>query len=155
IAAVACHLSGVPIETIEEQLQSFQPLEHRMEPVGIYEGKTFYNDSISTIPESAIAAINSLYPVDTIILGGFDRGIDYSILVDFLLKKEVKHMETTGTAGKTIYSKLKGSGHKCDLKHFETFDKSVEAAIQSTAEGGICLLSPAASSYNEFKNFEF
>ncbi len=155
IAAVACHLSGVPIETIEEQLQSFQPLEHRMEPVGIYEGKTFYNDSISTIPESAIAAIKSLYPVDTIILGGFDRGIDYSILVDFLMKKEVKHIVTTGPAGKTIYSKLKASGYKSDLQHFDTFDKSVEAAIQSTAEGGICLLSPAASSYNEFKNFEF
>lgn len=155
MSAVACYLRGIPIKVIEEQLHSFKPLEHRLEPVGTFAGKTYYNDSISTIPESTIAAIKSLNPVDTVILGGFDRGIDYSILVKFLTDKTVNHIVTTGPAGKTIYNQLTANGYNGDLQHFATFEESVKAAIEATSNGGICLLSPAASSYNEFKNFEF
>ena len=53
-----------------------------------FKNKKFYNDSISTIPEATIAALKTLEKVDTLILGGFDRGIDYTILVDYLAKSE-------------------------------------------------------------------
>lgn len=154
IASAAAALQGIPAKVIEDSLTTFQPLEHRLEFVGKVNGVKYYNDSISTIPEAAIAAIESLNPVHTIILGGFDRGIDYILLIEYLLKGIVKNIVTTGPAGKHIHELLSIYRPVIESHYFEKFDDAVMKAIELTPANGVCLLSPAASSYNEFTNFE-
>ncbi len=154
IAAAATIIQGVPVEKIIEAIKTFKPLAHRMEFLGTYKNVKYYNDSISTIPEATIAAIESLKPVDTIILGGFDRGIDYSILAEYLKKGNVRNVVTTGPAGYHIFNLINEIEAIEELHYFATFDAAVKKAIELTPQNGICLLSPAASSYNEFVNFE-
>jgi UDP-N-acetylmuramoylalanine-D-glutamate ligase len=93
---------GVDVKQAIPYLQSFKPLPHRLEFVGEFDGIQFYNDSISTVPESAIAALETLKNVETLILGGYDRGIDYSGLVRFLMKSRLSNIIFLGKAGETM-----------------------------------------------------
>ncbi|HOP14171.1 MAG TPA: UDP-N-acetylmuramoyl-L-alanine--D-glutamate ligase, partial [Lentimicrobium sp.] len=77
-AASAAGMMNIPAAAIAEGVATFTPLEHRIEFAGNFSGKDFYNDSISTIPEATMAAITTLKKVDTLILGGYDRGIEYN-----------------------------------------------------------------------------
>lgn len=155
VAAAAAALMNIPAQAIVSGIASFTPLEHRIEFVGTFKNKSFFNDSISTIPEATIAALKTIRQVDTLILGGFDRGIDYSILIEYLLAFTDKKIVFTGPAGARILDEyIKGGGNP-ELAFFENdFNKAVFAAIELTPENGTCLLSPAASSYDNFKNFE-
>lgn len=154
-AAAAASLLNIPAYAIAEGVAGFSPLEHRIEFAGTFNTKSFYNDSISTIPEATMAALSTLGDVDTLILGGFDRGIDYSILTDYLATKANLNIVFTGPAGKRMMEMLSSSGKGLTENLFAgSFDKAVARAIELTPEGGLCLLSPAASSYDLFKNFE-
>lgn len=142
-------------------LKNFNPLPHRLEYVGNFQGIDFYNDSISTIPQSAIAAVETLKNVDTIILGGFDRGINYDDLVDHLLyNSNIHNILLIGKAGNRIFelfNKKKRTASKIIEKNIINnldLKQAVDFAFQNTAKNKICLLSPAASSYDCFKNFE-
>ncbi len=154
IAAAAASLCNIPPSNIEKAVGTFMPLEHRLQYIGTISGIKYYNDSISTIPEAAIAAMESLKPVDTIILGGFDRGIDYKTLVEYLKNGNVKNIVTTGEAGLRIYKLLQSNNVTAAIYFYSKFEDAVLKAIEVTPKSGLCLLSPAASSYNEFKNFE-
>lgn len=135
-----------------------------MELVGTYRGITFYNDSISTIPAATIAAVNTLRNVDTLILGGFDRGIDYSVLYTYITfppeeAKQLRNLVFVGRAGRRMYETLKVMHHNpLDRMHTviveDDYAKIVRHCYTVTAQGKICLLSPAAASYDSFKNFE-
>ena len=151
----ACKILGIDNEFIEEGIAGFNGLEHRIEYVGLFRGIHFYNDSIATIPEAAIEAVKALESVDTIILGGFDRGIDYSGLAGFLSASIVRNFIFTGEAGKRIRDLLEPI-KKIDQKlfHIKRFDDFLSIALENTLPGSICLLSPAAASYDEFQNFE-
>jgi UDP-N-acetylmuramoyl-L-alanine---L-glutamate ligase len=151
----ACKILGIENEIIQEGIAGFTGLEHRMEYAGKFRGISFYNDSIATIPEATIEAIKSLERVDTIILGGFDRGIDYTGLAGFLSASKVRNFICTGEAGKRI-SDLLGPLIRNDQKLFliQKFDEFLDLALKNTVPGTICLLSPAAASYDEFQNFE-
>ena len=150
------HCFGIPDQMIAKAISEFKGLEHRLEYVGKKCGITFYNDSISTIPEATIAAVEALKDVDTLILGGFDRGIDYSKLVNFMIGADVRNIVFVGEAGSRIYNLLKEGnalqGKNCILSN--SYPDIVGWCYTNTAEGRICLLSPAASSYDMFKNFE-
>lgn len=153
-AAAACFLNKVPVEVIREGILSFQPLEHRLEYVGIHKNIEFFNDSISTIPEATLAALQSLGRVHTLLLGGHDRGIDYSKLLQIKFD-DVQLMLFTGNAGKRMMQLLKVSGENSPkMVYFETFEQMVLYACSNTPSHERCLLSPAASSYDQFKNFE-
>ncbi len=155
VAAAAATLMNIPAAVIEQGISSFNPLEHRIEFVGTYNNKRFYNDSISTIPEATIAAISTLKHTDTLILGGYDRGIDYSVLTRFLKGLSKTKLILTGPAGKRILHELDAGIERYENAVFiEEFKKAVQTAIAFTPEGGTCLLSPAAASYDSFKNFE-
>jgi len=151
----ACKILGIENEIIQEGIAGFTGLEHRMEYAGLYQGIHFYNDSIATIPEATIEAIKTLGSIDTLILGGFDRGIDYSGLALFLSSSMVRNFIFTGEAGKRIMDLLephKKEDHQLFLVH--KFDDFLDLALKHTRPGSICLLSPAAASYDEFQNFE-
>lgn len=156
VAAAACFLRNVPVDIIGEGIASFHGLEHRIESVGEYKGIHWYNDSIATIPEATIAAVQSLKTVNTLILGGFDkRKIDFSKLYAFLPQSNVENIVFTGEAGERMmneFRELNASG--IQLLYASDYRQVVQLAAQYTKKGTICLLSPAASSYDKFKNFE-
>ncbi len=152
LAAISC-LQDTNWALIASALQSFTPLSHRLEPAGTYHDIIFYNDSISTIPQATIAAVEALQNVDTIILGGMDRGIDYTPLAEYMAKAKVRNFIFTGIAGKRMMT-LFEQKHIPNLHFCSTYDEIVPLAISITRKGSICLLSPAASSYDSFKNFE-
>ncbi|MFZ4740681.1 MAG: UDP-N-acetylmuramoyl-L-alanine--D-glutamate ligase [Bacteroidales bacterium] len=150
-----CNLIGIPDKLIIEGIGSFKGLEHRIEYVGNINGVEYYNDSISTIPEATIAAVEALKNVNTLLLGGFDRGIDYSKMAEFLVKSSVHNLIFIGKAGKRILAEIMKL-ETTNKVFFEvnSFEQAVEIAIQKTEKTKICLLSPAAASYDMFKNFE-
>ena len=126
-----------------------------MEKVGCYKGITWYDDSISTIPAAAIAAVRALGRVDTLILGGFDRGIDYQPLVDFLNENPIKNIVFVGQAGRRIHQMLPTTHYPLPTFIIEDdYTKIVPWCAEHTEKGGVVLLSPAAASYDAFKNFE-
>ena len=154
-AILAVKQFDISDEEILTHLATFKGLEHRIELVGTFNGIKFYNDSISTIPEAAIAAVKALRKVDTLIIGGFDRGISYDILIDYLHQNPIAHIVFTGPAGRRIQEEWKAKYPLPEAFIIEDdFTKIVDYCLHNTAEGKICLLSPAASSYDQFKNFE-
>ena len=123
------------------------------------DGVTYYNDSISTIPQTTIAALEALKEVDTLILGGFNRGIDYAPLTDYLMNtplgRKVRNVVLFGSAGEEIAKGLKDRNMLCHFSSDYSMEEAVKFAAANTCNGGICLLSPAASSYDHYKNFEY
>ena len=156
MAAVnAAMISGIEPELIEDGIATFKGLEHRLEYVGEYSGIHFYNDSIATIPEACIEAIKAIPMVDTLVAGGFDRGIDYNGLAKFLNDSSVRNFILVGEAGHRIMECMK-PGRKQEQRVFyiNRFDDFQPIAFRETRSGHACLLSPAAASYDEFRNFE-
>jgi UDP-N-acetylmuramoylalanine--D-glutamate ligase len=154
-ASAACYLSGLSTHQISSGIKSFNGLEHRIELVGNYAGIVWYNDSIATIPEATIEAIKTLQQVDTVILGGFDRGIEYTILYPFLNSSGISNIIFVGEAGERMRTEFSEYGVK-NIKFYPATDYSqvVSIASEVTQKEKICLLSPAAASYDMFKNFE-
>jgi len=144
-------------ESFRQAVTEFRGLEHRLEYVGAYKGIKFYNDSISTIPAACEAAVKAVGGVQTLILGGFDRGIDYSGLIDFVANSEVENIAFVGAAGDRMYELAKAQwtveGGKNIIREND-YGKIVEWCFKVTEAGKVCLLSPAAASYDSFKNFE-
>lgn len=155
IAMNALYELGVANEKAAEAFTTFTGLEHRLEYVGTYRQIAFYNDSISTIPEAAIAAVNALQNVDTLILGGFDRGIDYNVLAEFLVASSISNLVFVGAAGERIKSLCDNKASlNANVLVSNNYETIVKWCFLNTAPGKICLLSPAAASYDAFTNFE-
>jgi len=152
IALHAVQSAGVNSDIALSSLDSFVGLRHRLEYIGEYGGVRFTNDSISTVPESTIAAVSALGDVDILILGGYDRGLVYDEMIDFLIISKVKMLIFLGKAGARMYNGLINS----DKQKFIAKDLSDVFNILSNKVGteSTCLLSPAAASYDQFKNFE-
>ncbi|MCX6306638.1 MAG: UDP-N-acetylmuramoyl-L-alanine--D-glutamate ligase [Bacteroidetes bacterium] len=148
-------ICGIDPELIGDGIATFKGLEHRLEYVGEFGGIHFYNDSIATIPEACIEAIKAVPNVDTLIAGGFDRGIDYAGLAEFLSMSDVRNFILVGAAGKRIKEHLMLTGHAGkNIFYINRFDDCKAIAFRETRPGFACVLSPAAASYDEFKNFE-
>lgn len=130
-------------------ITNFKPLPHRMELVGTYDGVTYYDDAIATIPEATIDCIDALKTVDTLITGGKDRGIDYTPLIDYINNSNITNVICMPETGYKIADKINKNVYK-----IEELEDAVAKAKEVTKKGYICLLSPSASSYNKFKNFE-
>ena len=153
-ALCAIYAFGIPVDEVIPHLYTFQPLEHRQELVGTFGGVTFYNDSISTIPQAAIAALQTIKNVTFLLLGGFDREIDYTPLIEFLTQNPVKHILYTGKAGNRMFEMLQNAGYQGDIKNFKDLNEAFEIIKSLSKPGDVCLLSPAAASYDQYKNFE-
>ncbi len=152
-ALLAVQAAGVAPEEARQHISSFRPLPHRLEFAGRFGETEFYNDSISTVPESTLAAVEALGRVKTLILGGYDRGIDYRKMVEELNKSDVEHFIFLGKAGEVMKRIFEGLSSSKDLLTVADIDGAVAYALEHTGKG-ICLLSPAAASYDQFHNFE-
>jgi UDP-N-acetylmuramoyl-L-alanine---L-glutamate ligase len=154
-ALLAALAAGADQKSICEGLRTFKGLEHRLEYVGEYQGISFYNDSIATIPEAAVAAVKALPLTDTLLLGGFDRMLDYSAMTEFMMNSQVRNFIFSGKAGERMFKGFvaANTGAK-QLIMAESFQEAMAEAVRVTEKGKICLLSPAAASYDQFRNFE-
>lgn len=149
-----CDILNIIVDEAIVSISNFKPLEHRLELVGVYNDIIYYNDSISTIPEATITAIETLKKVDTLILGGKDRGIDYSKLISYLCNSDIKNLICMPATGYKIGKKIEELVNNKNIYYIELLKDAVEKAKEITAKNKICLMSPAASSYEYFKNFE-
>ena len=147
-------LLNLDLEKATKVVNKFNPLEHRLERVGTYNNITYFNDTIATIPEATINGINGLGNVDTLIFGGMDRNIDYSKFIEFLKTSNITNLIGLPETGHKICKILKEKNTNKNIYIVETIDEAVDIADKQTKKNHICLLSPAASSYNKFKNFE-
>ena len=151
VKRIATEVFGLDETAVEQSLQGFEGLSHRLQHIGIKNGINFYDDSISTIPEAAIAALESVGNAQTILIGGMDRGIKYDSLTDYIKQHPEYNYILMYASGKRIYDSLSDLDYCC---YEEDLEKAVSRALQITDEGRACLLSPAAASYGYFKNFE-
>lgn len=135
-----------------QTINRFQGLPHRMELVGTYNDITYYDDSISTIPMACINAIEGLKNVSTLIVGGLDRGINYSELIQYLNQSSVKNIVCLPSTGHKIGKEI--TNPEMNVFIVDTMEEAVRIAQKHTIKNTICLLSPAAASYGYFKNFE-
>lgn len=153
-ALCAIQAYGIPVDEVVPYLYTFKPLEHRQELVGTFHDVTFYNDSISTIPQAAIAAVQTVKNVKFLLLGGFDREIDYTPLINYLIANPLKHILYTGKAGCRMYDMLQIAGYKGEAERFDNLEEAFAIIKQKAEKGDVVLLSPAAASYDQYKNFE-
>ena len=151
----------IPKDIAIAAIRSFQPLPHRLQSLGIRDGIEWVDDSISTTPESAIAALDAIGDrVATIILGGQDRGYDFGKLAKRLKSSKVQNIILLPDSGKTIGEALKNEGVTAQCIEAATMQEAVHLAKKAysfklKAYGlSVVLLSPASPSYGHFRNFE-
>jgi UDP-N-acetylmuramoylalanine--D-glutamate ligase len=149
-AVVAARLAGVQVEAIRRAIEKFQAVEHRLEYVATINGVEFYNDSKATNVDATAKAVAAFSSGIHLILGGKDKGSDYTLLSQ-LLRERVSAVYTIGSAAAKIESHLRGV---VSLNSCETLDKAVSAAASAARPGEIVLLAPACSSFDQFENYE-
>lgn len=155
--SVASYL-GIGDDVSIPAIMQFRGLPHRLEAIGIHDGIEWVDDAISTTPESTIAALDALGDrVETIILGGQDRGYDFAGLARRLATSGVRNVILFPGSGVRIESAIRSLGESS--KHLALWSASgmreaVDTARRTTSEGAICLLSTASPSYGMFRNFE-
>ncbi|HTZ84828.1 MAG TPA: UDP-N-acetylmuramoyl-L-alanine--D-glutamate ligase [Candidatus Acidoferrales bacterium] len=153
-AVCAGALMGCAPEKIRKAVRDFKAVEHRLEFVASIRGVDYYNDSKATNVDATIKALESFPANIHLILGGKDKGSDYTVLND-LLRKRVKRVYTIGAAAAKIESQIvsaKDGGP--ELVHAETLDNAIRKANAAALPGDIVLLAPACASFDQFKSYE-
>ncbi len=137
-------------ERIRAAVRNFKAVEHRLEYVATVRGVEYYNDSKATNVDATIKALESFPANIHLILGGKDKGSDYTVLND-LLRQRVKCVYTIGAAAEKIESQVKDAA---EIVHAESLDSAVQRASASAQPGDIVLLAPACASFDQFRNYE-
>jgi len=155
-ALIALEEAGAEVRSLVPALSGFRPLRHRLEPVGDAGGVTFVNDSIATIPEATVAALDALEgrPV-VLIAGGFDRGQDYASLARRLRRdRGVLAVVTLPPSGNRLAGELAALPGAPPVLSADDLDEAVRLARAHAIPGSVMLLSPGAPSYGAFRDFE-
>lgn len=150
-ASLASTAVDIKKDNIRESLQTFQSLEHRMEPVATIRGVQFVNDSKATNINSTWFALESMESPVVLILGGVDKGNDYTTLND-MVKEKVKAIVCMGTDNAKIHEAF--GGFVPDMADAISAKDAVQAAFRFADKGDVVLLSPACASFDLFKNYE-
>lgn len=154
-ASLASYLSGAKIETISTIIEKFPGLEHRLEFVNEINGIKFYNDSFSTTPDTAIAAINSFSEPIILIAGGSEKNADYGEFGREIAKSKVKVLIAIGKTGPRIVQASKEAGATATvIDNCQNLDQVFDAIKELSKKGDIVLLSPASASFDWFKNYK-
>lgn len=154
--SLAAGLAGAPLSIIERSVLNFSGLEHRLEYVGEYGGVKFYNDSISTVPESAIAALNSFTIPTVLILGGSEKNSDFTELAKTIsASPHVRGIIVVGLTAERIVNALNNAGYSGTIKQGAHTMTEIFTQIHELAmSGDVVLLSPACASFGMFKNYK-
>jgi UDP-N-acetylmuramoylalanine--D-glutamate ligase len=150
LAAVAMTMvAGCKPEQVRQAIREFRAVEHRLELVASVNGVTFYNDSKATNVDATVKALESFPGNIHIILGGKDKGSDYTVL-NPLLRERVKRVYLIGAAADKIASQVQGA----ELVRSNTLERAVRQAFEAAQPGDIVLLAPACASFDQFENYE-
>jgi len=149
-ASLAAYLAGAPISAIRKTVKAFRGLEHRLEEVARIKGVLFVNDSKATTVAATIKAIESFDQPIILILGGRDKGGDFSPLRR-ALKKRVKKVLLIGEAREKIKKAIEGV---CPIEEASSFRELVRKGYEAARPGDLVLLAPACTSWDMFHNFE-
>ncbi|HEV7780882.1 MAG TPA: UDP-N-acetylmuramoyl-L-alanine--D-glutamate ligase [Chitinophagaceae bacterium] len=150
-ACVAATTMDIRKDKIRDAVQNFQNLEHRMEHVATVRGVEFINDSKATNVNSTWYALESMTKPTVLILGGVDKGNDYS-LIEELVKEKVKAIICLGSDNRKIHEAFGNT--VSTIVNTSTAEEAVRAAFHFSTKGDVVLLSPACASFDLFKNYE-
>jgi len=149
-ATIATKLAGAALPAIAAGVRSFAGVEHRLEFVADINGVRYYNDSKATNVDATLKALDAFPGRILIILGGKDKGSDYTVLQQPLREKATLAL-LIGAAAEKIEGQVAGS---VAIERAGTIDRAVEIAAGTAHPGDIVLLAPACASFDQFENFE-
>ena len=149
-AAAATRLAGATAAAIAKGVRSFAGVEHRLEFVAEIGGVRYYNDSKATNVDATLKALDAFPGRILIILGGKDKGSDYTVLQKPLREKAILAL-LIGAAAEKIEKQISGS---VALERAETLERAVEIASHAAQPGDVVLLAPACASFDQFENYE-
>ena len=154
-AVMAATLAGTSILNIQHVLKTFKGLEHRLEFVAEIGDIRFFNDSLATLPQATIEALETLKDTETLIVGGFDRGLDYKSLAKAIVQSGIKTLILFPTTGARIWKEIcEETDNPPEKFDVTTMKQAVKIAFAETIPGKICLMSPASASFNLFKDYK-
>ncbi len=152
-AALAAKAAGIDNKVIRNSLETFQPIEHRLEPVLSVGGVLYINDSKATNVDSAWYALECQKKPVVWIVGGKDKGNDYSVL-EGLVKEKVKAIVCMGLDNKKLHDSFEGIVGKENIVDAKSADEAVKASSKFAKDGDVVLLSPCCASFDLFANYE-
>lgn len=158
-AIIVGRLFDIPQTKISRQLKTFITLPYRLESIGTFKGITFINDSLATIPQATMHAINIAGDkLSTLIAGGFDRGVDYHPLAKAIIESPIRTLILLPTTGSKIKHNLlqldPNITDRIAIESVSSMAEAVKTAYNLTHPGEICLLSPASASFNLFRDYQ-
>lgn len=153
-AALASHALGISIETITSVSTEFAGLEHRLQYVGTFNDVAYFNDSISTVPETTLAALNAFSENTHLLLGGSDKGLDYNDLIKALAKRNnLASITLLGEVGHQLHKTLSHETQTALYGPYDNFEEAIKNVKSIVQPKDIVLLSPASASFDMFKNY--
>lgn len=154
-ASLAARAAGASMEAIIKAATTFPGLEHRLELVRVVDGVTYINDTFSTVPETAIAAIRSFDEPLILILGGSEKGSDFTKMGEEIARSNIKTIVVIGDMTRRILAAMDSAGDKGKrIVGLTTMKDVVNAAAKEAVSGDIVLLSPACASFDMFPNYK-
>ena len=148
----AAQLAGATEVAIRQGLEQFEALPHRLQLVGEFEGRRFYNDSISTTPESTIAALDSFDEPVVILAGGYDKQVDLASLTTKIADR-AKAASLLGQTAPTLKCGIATANAHLPIESCPDFERAFAWAVDQSSPGDIILLSPGCASYDWFQSF--
>ncbi|HTV86759.1 MAG TPA: UDP-N-acetylmuramoyl-L-alanine--D-glutamate ligase [Dyella sp.] len=153
-ALAALDIMGFDAVAAAPALAHFRALPHRLQPLGERDGLQWVNDSISTTPLATLAALDSLHGREvTVIVGGHDRGLDWSPFVQSVAGRATLRVVTQGANGPRIAAALRAGRSSVPRGDVDKLDDAIEMARTITPPGGVVLLSPGAPSFDQFHDY--
>ncbi len=145
----------VDIDKAMGVIKKFVSVPHRLEFVREIDGVKWYNDSVSSSPSRTIAGLQAFEEEIILIAGGYDKNLDYQVLVEPIIKK-VNKLILFGSTSDKIYKALKDSGKDCEIEIYlcNSLSEVVDKAKEISLPGEVVLFSPGSASFDMFKNFE-
>lgn len=142
------------VKRIGEALSTFKPLAHRLQVLGEKNGVLYVNDSISTTPQSALAALNAFADrPKVLILGGDDRGLDFTPLASKLSAQNIIEVLCIPDNGPAIASAVRKASPDVKITECQSLEAATRHAQEIAPSGSVVLLSPAAPSFGHFKDY--
>lgn len=153
-AAAAARAIGADNDAIRRAIEKFEGIPNRMEYFGTFRGVDYYNDAIATIPEAVLCAVEAIGNVGTLIIGGLDRGLDYTEFERALSVLSIDNLVCLPETGHNIADNIAEIGTSICMYKAKDLPDAVDFCIAHTEKGKACIMSPAAASYNYYRDFE-
>lgn len=152
LSVTAAQLAGADEEAVRVGLRSFEPLPHRLQLAGEYQGRQFFNDSISTTPESTIAALNSFEQPVIVLAGGYDKKVDLKNM-SWCIADRAKAASLLGQTANRLREEISNRSPDLATAVCPDFHRAFAWAVEQSSPGDIILLSPGCASYDWFQSF--